>query len=172
MATCRGDFVIMKWLREIGCPWSEYLFEKAVNHGNLEMLKWLKEEVCPWSKLVFDNVAINGDINILFWLKEEGFPWDHDVYVLIQAISGGADILTKMSHGQRILFRAAVRRGDLVILKWFRKEGCPWSAKCMNTALIHKNVEIAEWLHREGCPWDEGTRMMFLETFKKHCQSK
>jgi hypothetical protein len=37
------DIDVMKWLREIGCPWDEVTFWRAAQQGNLENMKWLEE---------------------------------------------------------------------------------------------------------------------------------
>ena len=37
-----GNFDIMKWLKDNGCPWNEHTFACAVEYCNSDIIKWLK----------------------------------------------------------------------------------------------------------------------------------
>jgi hypothetical protein len=129
-AAVRGDWNIMKWLREIGCPWGSETFPAAVRNENfdLEVLKWLKINKCPWGPsnsafgaiMAFTAAVRRGDLKILLWLRMEGCPWDSSV--LYSAIRDGTDLLTlqwflyeDISLMNHKTFDAAIQRGDIEI---------------------------------------------------------
>jgi len=42
-----GHFELLKWLREMGCPWDYRTCAEAAAKGHFEMLKWAIENGCP-----------------------------------------------------------------------------------------------------------------------------
>lgn len=47
--------------------------------------------------------------------------------------------------------------GYLSLLKWARKQGCPWNAWTCSCAVWGGHLDILEWLFNNGCPWDNWT---------------
>jgi len=47
---------------------------------------------------------------------------------------------------------AAARIGNVDMLKWLRKRGCPWDEKTCNAAASSGNFDMLKWLHNAGCP--------------------
>lgn len=54
----------IKWAKENGCPWNEYICSKIASQGNLDVLKWAKENGYPWDKLCFSRASENGHLHI------------------------------------------------------------------------------------------------------------
>ena len=49
---------------------------------------------------------------------------------------------------------AVARRGDLVMLKWLRAFGAPWSNNTVLAAAQHGHVEVLEYEYAQGLPLD------------------
>ncbi len=47
--------------------------------------------------------------------------------------------------------------GNLNLMKWIRKQSCPWSSSTFCSALSFGKVENMMWLKEEGCPWSGAT---------------
>ena len=73
--------------------------------------------------------------------EEAKCPWDTDTFV------------------------AAVKRGDLDILKWMRAKECPWNSTCFLAALEEKRFDIVKWLHEEKCPKCNMTCELLMQEF-------
>ena len=73
-----GNLEVMKWLRENGCPWHTNTFTTGIIYGNLDVLNWLHENDCPWNKNTFGAAVAMGNLDILNWLHEKGYSWDKD----------------------------------------------------------------------------------------------
>ena len=76
IAAIHGHLKILKWAREIGCPWDEYICMYAAQNNHLEILKWARENGCPWNKYTCMSAANNGHLDVLKWARENGCPWD------------------------------------------------------------------------------------------------
>ena len=50
---------------------------------------------------------------------------------------------------------AAAFSGHFELLKWMRREGCPWNNWVCAHAAQMGHLKILKWLRREGCPWNE-----------------
>ena len=100
-AAQHGWFSLLKWLREMKCPWDPTTCNGAAIGGHLEILKWAREKGCPWYEGVCFYAAQAGKFEVLKWLREGGCPWD------LHTCSGAA------------------AGGHLDILKWAREQGCP-----------------------------------------------
>ena len=42
------------------------------------------------------------------------------------------------------------------ILKWARKNGCPWSERTCSNAAASGKFEVLKWARQNGCPMDSG----------------
>jgi hypothetical protein len=66
----RGDWSVMKWLRQIGCHW-----DPADMH-NWKMTDCLRQISCPWDASTFTSALKIYDVDVLSWLKDNGGPWN------------------------------------------------------------------------------------------------
>jgi len=69
-----ADIVMMKWLRENGCPITAETSAKVAETGRLEALKWLRESGCSWDSRTMAAAKKNNDDEMLQWLSENGCP--------------------------------------------------------------------------------------------------
>ena len=51
----------------------------------------------------------------------------------------------------------AAREGNLEVLQWARRNGCPWDEQTCAAAAKGGHLELLQWAHQNGCPWNEGT---------------
>jgi hypothetical protein len=143
--------------------------------GDLEALQYLNEIPCnPFVPGRYDGLlhkdcnmesicyilACNGHWNALKWAVMKQYPCEK--YTLKAAVMGGADTATLswlQSSGckfqSRATFVAAIKRGDIDVMRWLRVRKCPMDAKIFQVALLHGNLNILDWLKEENCRWDE-----------------
>ena len=43
------------------------------------------------------------------------------------------------------------------VLKWLRKQGCPWDEETCAFAADGGHLELLKWARNKGCPWDMET---------------
>jgi hypothetical protein len=48
----------------------------------------------------------------------------------------------------------AARNGHLEVLKYLHDNGCPWDARACERAARNGQLEVLKYLHDNGCPWD------------------
>nr|UDO47192.1 ankyrin repeat [Pandoravirus massiliensis] len=46
-------------------------------------------------------------------------------------------------------------RGHLAVLKWARRNGCPWAKGTCGTAAGAGHLDVLQWIVANGCPWDK-----------------
>ena len=97
-----GNFVLLKFLHENGCPWDEYTCSEAAFNGHLECLKYAHEKGCPWERLTCSWAASGGHLECLKYAHENGCPWN-----------------------DWTCWNAA-KKGHLECLKYAHENGCPW----------------------------------------------
>jgi hypothetical protein len=51
----------------------------------------------------------------------------------------------------------AVTNGLLDLIKWARKNGCPWNEDTCFNAARGGHLEVLKWARENGCPWDSRT---------------
>ena len=169
-----GNYEVLKFLREKGCPWGKRTSTEACRYGRLEVMKWLQKEGClcdldgflsvcgghldvlKWIRETYPGCAfdarasqwssIHNRLDCLMWLREHGCPWEASV----------------MNH-------AAGGKGNLEILKWAHENGCPWNVSTANCAAISGNLEIIRYLHENGCPFSEDACRHAVEGEHWHC---
>ena len=94
-----GNLEIMKWMKEIGFPLSEYVFVAAImncdmeinplpifihphsgvnlfnrSNSTIEILEWLKSNNCPMSKYAYIEARRRENVEIIKWLKDNDCP--------------------------------------------------------------------------------------------------
>ena len=74
----------------------------------------------------------NKNITLLKWLHHNNFELQHRVYT-----------------------QAAAFSGNLEVLQYLRdiNPPCPWSYQVCNIAVKQGNMEMLQWAMRQGCPW-------------------
>ena len=69
-----GNFVLLKFLHENGCPWDEYTCSEAAFNGHLECLKYAHEKGCPWDETTFLSALLTGQLECMKYMHENGCP--------------------------------------------------------------------------------------------------
>ena len=124
LAVKKNDTRILEWLKKSDCPWDEYTFAAAAEHGSIDVLRWLLENGCPWNRYTFTKAAKAGNIDTLMWLAENKFTWNKQA------------------------FANAVSHGELKVLKWLKENGCPWDEYAFSNAVRSGNIEVLNWLKK------------------------
>ena len=73
-AGTRGDYHMMKWLKDNSCPWDFRMYIAAINNNDTCMLKWLKDNRCPWHPIVLLDITKDNKEYMLKWLYDNDFP--------------------------------------------------------------------------------------------------
>ena len=120
-----GGLEVLRWARQNGCPWDEFVSGAAAKRGRLEVLRWAHENGCPWDEMTCANAAEGGHLETL--RAPRGCPWDCEASIY------------------------AARNGHLRVLQWARANGCPWEAATCAHAAEGGHVEVLRWA-RESVP--------------------
>ena len=123
-----GQFGVLEWLRENGCPWDETTCSGAAENGHLEVLKWWRANDCPWNVWTCAGAAKGGHLEVLRWARANGCSWDEKTCA------------------------NAAKGGHLEVLKWARANGCPWNEKTCSAAAEDGHLEVLKWARENGCP--------------------
>ena len=96
-----GNFDLLQFLHEKGCPWDEWTCADAAASGHLECLKYAHENGCPWNEYTCSTAASNGHLECLKYAHENKCPWN------------------------RYTCSSAASNGHLECWKYARENGCP-----------------------------------------------
>ncbi|CAB9530117.1 expressed unknown protein [Seminavis robusta] len=55
----------------------------------------------------------------------------------------------------RDVCRSIAAVGNLMVMKWARQQGFPWTNVTCLYAAKSGQLEMLQWLRENGCPWDE-----------------
>ncbi|GLC60988.1 hypothetical protein PLESTB_001703200 [Pleodorina starrii] len=120
------------------------LLDCAAASGNLELITWLHVRGWAMGPEAIPNGAASGCEEVLEWLVERGCPFPPD---------GGA-------------YRGAARNGDLAMLHYLHRLGCPWGRPgkllpdCIRSGV---SVAVLQCLLDLGCPemdWDAADKLV------------
>lgn len=64
------------------------------------------------------------------------------------------DVLKRVLHWDELTCARAAESGNLEMLKWARRLGCPWDKRICELAAEGGHLEVLKWARHEGCPWD------------------
>ena len=57
------------------------------------------------------------------------------------------------ASGTRRRARGAAAGGHLEVLRWLRRNGCPWNETTCSGAAMFNHLEVLQWARENGCPW-------------------
>lgn len=160
-----------------GCPWSERLFNRTIDHRTISwdlqlmtrlcalaagsdgaVLRRLHADGCVWDASTCASAAQRGDLATLQWARARGCRWD-DQTPLLAARSGHVHVLEwARDHGCTIgalTFACAAGGGHMRMIEWLRSVGCPWDASACTSAAGAGRLDLLEWMRARGCPWNE-----------------
>jgi hypothetical protein len=134
-AAIRGDFLSVKKLHEMGCPWGKDPLARAQTDrwtecSNREMMSWMIENGCPLESSTACSTAISyNNFGLLKWLCEKGCPLDE------------------------LCMFVACSFGEFEMLIWLNERTCPANKMLVSKAAIdNSQFEILKWLINNGFP--------------------
>lgn len=141
-------FNIIKLAIENGAVFNENAGINAARAGQLEILQWILDNGhSSYDYLVKNNFLYgaieNGHFNIIYWAKKKGFKFTDPTFCVI-----------------------AARKGRLRMLKWLRRNSCPWNEKTCSEAAANGHLEVLQWAVNHGCDWD--TSIFKIASDNKH----
>ena len=72
---------VLKWLRSKGCPFGDRVCSHAAMTGNFRMLRWAIEQGCPWrEEELCPYAACGGTLEMIQWLRSQDVPWGTGSY--------------------------------------------------------------------------------------------
>ena len=98
-AANKGEFDVVRWLRERGCGWTADTCANAARCGHLELLRWARNNGCPWDERTCANAALHGHLDLLDWAVGAGAPLSNSAVI------------------------NATIRGHVHVLQWFQSKG-------------------------------------------------
>jgi len=146
--------------------------ESVVTYGNLECLHFLHSKgMLVLSKRMFELAIYSCDTDIMQFLHSLGCPkCDLTIDIFVQVfyekkghrkqsneIWIGIKLLEEWGYKWGDICTTAATHGDIEILKYAHKSGCPLTADVINSAAHHGYLHIIIWLREHGCKWNTST---------------
>jgi hypothetical protein len=167
-AADRGDLETILWALNQSNPQhisTLHILRAAATHSHMHILEWL-ETVVPVEEFLvhaIEQASIEGHVDVLKWVVRNGYKWDakKDYKYCLKAIENSnlqaliwmnscAPIYTMdLSFPVRVTSMFACQVGDLNILKWLHKNGCPCDNHTYHEALITNKRKIAIWIQQQ-----------------------
>jgi hypothetical protein len=168
-ASTGGHVNVLKWIiskNPLLLPVTFLLLKsllRAIKGKHVDTLEFLLEKFgVTGSTELWQCASKHGNLEIYKILRKAGVPWD--VCTSSSAAhSGDLNVLKWLSkHGcpfsdSRLLWQNSVDSGNLEVLKWLRDLGCPWEKVLCEQAALTGNFEILNWARENGCPWNKNT---------------
>lgn len=163
VAAGSGHLHVLKWGREIGCPWDTWTCASAAWGGHLEMLRYLRRAGCPWDARTSAAAAIHEDTRLIEFVHTNGCAWSK--YTCANAASVGN--LNALRYAREHLCPwnewtcfAAAERGHVDVLRWCKENDAPWDARTIIVGARgghpEAHLEVLTWLRAESkCRYDD-----------------
>lgn len=155
LAAGRGRVRVLRWLRDVGCPWNGDACALAAARGQLKALKWLRKAGCPWDRRTCTSAARHNQFDVLKWARGAGCPWDS--YTCVNAAVVNNFAMLQWAHEQGCslgrgldICCAAAGHGNLEMLEWAWRHGCQWDERVTARAAAYPRV--LAWARAHGCP--------------------
>lgn len=159
----RGDFEMIKWLREQDYPWHPCTSYYAARSNHFSLLKWLHAEGCPFDSQTFLG-AVESDTDnfpMLTWVKHkcpDCWNVSPDLY-RVPLTTGNLELAEWLYqngapvHGAAHVTQFAVRSGNLEVLKWALERGSYLGPCVSEEAARFEKWDLLKWLRTEkNCP--------------------
>jgi hypothetical protein len=147
----------LQWLQLQGVRLSASVAEAALLGGHFQLLHWLHEQGCPLDMRCGIRAASSGNLQVLQWVMDAGCLHDLNNRQVTAAAAGSGDFAKLRYVVERGFFlgpstaSAAIRRGDLPMLRWLREQDCPWNAsEICSDAVYSGRLEVLQWCHAQG----------------------
>jgi len=152
-----GNFQILIWAIENGCPMNERVLIGAGIGGNVQMVEFLREVDCPWTDEISIVAARYGNTNLIRHLLKLNVYMDWRTYSAA-AWNGYFGIL-RVLHRAEIpwnwrVFSAAAGSGRIDVVNWLWTQGCNYNSWVYKSPASGGDLDMVSWLHENDCPWD------------------
>jgi hypothetical protein len=155
-----GHLDVIQWCHKNGCEWDEYTCANAAKNGHLDVIQWCRQNGCPWDIRTCAYAAKNGHLDVIKWCRQNGCPWDRDT-CLEAAKNGHLHVLQWCRENgcpwDKWTSYYAAENGHLDVIKWCRQNGCPWDSSTCSNAAKNGHLDVVKWCHENGCRWDSDT---------------
>tara|TARA_Y100000768_G_C23974987_1_gene682599 strand:+ start:439 stop:2079 length:1641 start_codon:yes stop_codon:yes gene_type:complete len=138
-AAAGGHLETIKWLHAHDAPTSRYAVHEAAGRGDLEMLTFMHAHGYEFDHDVYVCAVESSKLDVLEWAHAPSVSCP----------------LPTAPRDKRVLMDAAVDAADTKVLQWLldRNAGRLWRCHSYNAA-GEGNLVLLEWLLRNGCPYD------------------
>lgn len=148
-----GSVVLLEYLFVRNCPYNDIVYRVAAQYGYVDVLSWAYERNFPLDYNTTQIAAHAGQISALEWL------WEHDCDHSSALYAGWTNKIhvTKwlIDHSVEIthdVIITRIKRGELSILKLFRKNGVIIREQECEFAIRRGRTKIALWIIRKFDP--------------------
>lgn len=76
VAAQTGNFAVVKWVWQNGCPWHVDVCSLAAKGGHLGVLQFVRRNGCPWNQFTCSSAASGNYVDVLKWARLNGCRWD------------------------------------------------------------------------------------------------
>lgn len=153
---------VLKWLHQIGCPWSDTICSEIARIGNLEILKWVRDNGCPWTSTTTLTAAKYNQLEILKWAYDNGCPISHECWDMalngthIPILQWMRETIPQYTKWDESCCSRAAQQSNLDLLIWLRSgdNPCPWDEQVYSMAInsCYVSIKIIEYAYQNGCP--------------------
>lgn len=127
-----GDLQMLKYIHKKDCPWDRNTSSHIAERGNLAMLKYVRNNGCEIGENIIHLGIMSGKLSIVKYLYENGYGWYKEEY--------------SEDSAEKIM-----EYGDLKMLKYAHKNGCPWDMQATEKADEVQNYEMLNYAIKNGC---------------------
>jgi hypothetical protein len=172
------DLEVMKYLKSVEVPWSEYTCSKAAGAGRLDCLKYAHENGAPWKDSCHE-AAKAGQLDCLKYAHENGAHWNtYSVidlaaskchyecmkYIIESGEKMPQDILRTIICGMYYPGCVAFKN-KLACMKYAHKNGATFTRDITEAAARAGALDCLAYAHEHGCPWDE---RLYFAALRRH----
>lgn len=129
------DWPLAELALSLGAPLTTKVILLACWPGNLPIIRHLRALGCPWNSACFARAALVGAFDLLNYFHANGCPYSPD------EVDGEA---------RDTPIGAALRNGQLSVIKWFLEHGYPQSELDLMVTDVEDNNRTRSWMLKNG----------------------
>jgi hypothetical protein len=130
---------LLRWIREVGCPWDKTVYLKPISAGRLETVRWLGANGCPTTghpeDITLTHVAARA-------------MWDaHDEETsmkIVEVLKYLVDVL-KCPMSESINRYASAMKNEKLII-WALERGCKWVCHDYSDHAALGHLDLLKWV--------------------------
>jgi hypothetical protein len=149
-----GHLPVLQWLHENGYPIQPMVCNLAAVYGYLDILRWMytlgnfrSDEICY-------HAVCNGHLEVLQWAVANGCSHGPSVYLSAGKYPHILQWLYDAGHINKtnISVYQFCESNCLPGVKWTHKHGYSWNELCTKKAAKCGNLKMLKYLYKNGCP--------------------